>query len=603
MKLSLAVTGAVLTAHVVTSFAETTPVRTGPIVVTATRSAQTADETLASVTVITRDDIERRQPQDIVDLLRTQAGIDLVRSGGPGGDISLFMRGTNSNHTLILIDGVRVASLNTGTFEWRSLSIAQIERIEIVRGPRAALYGSDAIGGVIQIFTRRPEGLDVALGGGSRATRRADLAWGTRGPVRIFATGSHFQTEGFSSQNDRGSSFDPDNDGERQQAVSAGFETALGDATRVSVVGRQSRGTAEFDVGESDIANESLSARLSNTTTSAWTQTLLVGVFGDTLTTRSAFPSAIRTDRRTVDWQNDLVLDGNSQLTAGLAYARESGTNVDESLAATLFDRAQQSRAAFALWQHRANTGNVQLAGRFDDYSSFGAHGTWSAAYGWTPWRDAHTWVSYGTAFRAPSLNDLFHPGFFGGFFAGNPDLQPERSRTAELGTRVNTSAGRVSVSLFTTRIDDLIAFEGPMSQAINVAKSSVYGAELEHGYRGERWYFATAVTLQDARNEDTDTPLLRRPKEKLSFLAERRLQAGAVGAELIATSKRRDIGGDVAGYGVVNLAAHYELYKSLALETRLENIFDKQYQIIEGFNTPGRSLFVTLHYRPGDSQ
>jgi vitamin B12 transporter len=598
MKPHLALVGAIFFLCAEPALAESTPIPAGPIIVTAARSAQTADETLASVTVITRDEIERRQPQDIVDLLRTQPGIDVVRSGGPGGDIALFMRGTNSNHTLVLIDGVRVASFNTGAFDWRSLSLAQVQRIEIVRGPRAALYGSDAIGGVIQIFTRRPHGVDVALGAGSHDTRRAEVAWGGRGPVRVFATGAHFETRGFSSQNMRGSSFDPDNDGERVQSVSAGFEADANNGTHVSIVGRQSRGTAEFDVGESDLVNESANARVVYAAIPGWTQTLSLGLFSDTLVTRSAFPSNIRTRRHALDWQNDMTLDSDSILTAGLAYARESGVNVDKSINTTLFDREQHNSALFALWQHRFGGKDIQLAGRYDDYSSFGGHGTWSAAYGWALWTDARAWVSYGTAFRAPSLNDLFHPGFFGGFFAGNPDLQPERSRSAELGLRRRTAAGLISASLFATRIDNLIAFEGPMSQAINVAKASVRGLELEHSRASGRWHVTTAVTLQRARNEITDSPLLRRPDSKLSLLVERRLPRGAVGAELVAASKRRDINGDVAGYGIVNLATHYRLHKALSLEARLQNLFDKQYQIIDGFNTTDRSVFVTLRYR-----
>jgi vitamin B12 transporter len=597
MNIRMAFVGVVLIAHAETVVAES-PTRTDPIIVTAARAARTVDESLASVTVITREDIARRQPQDVVDLLRTQAGIDLTRSGGPGGDISLFLRGTNSNHTLILIDGVRVASLNTGTFEWRSLSLAQIERIEIVRGPRASLYGSDAIGGVIQIFTRNPRGLEASVGGGSRNTRRADVAWGGNGENRFFATGSHFETDGFSSQNERGSSFDPDNDGEREQALSAGFESKLAQNARLRLIGRQSRGTAAFDIGDSDIVNQSVNARFEYATSARWSQSLSLGLFSDELVTRSAFPSDIRTKRRSIDWQNDITLNADSILTAGVAYANESGTNVDPSINTTLFDRSQSNRAVFALWQRRIDTNDIQFAGRYDDYSSFGGHNTWSAAYGWAPWGDAHAWISYGTGFRAPSLNDLFHPGFFGGFFAGNPNLQPEQSRSVELGARQHLPFGHIAVSLFSTRIDNLIAFEGPMSQAINVSEASVRGLEVEHSQQIQQWYIATAVTLQRARNESADTALLRRPKRKLSFLAERQLSRGAIGAELVATSSRDDITGPVAGYGLLNLAARHQLAKAWSLEARLENLFDKKYQIIDGFNTPGRSLFVTLRYR-----
>lgn len=175
MKFRIAVTGMALVAHAgaVIAQSDTPPLGSNNLVVTATRTARTADQSLAAVDVITREDIERRQPQDLVDLLRTQAGIDLTRAGGPSGNVSLFMRGTNSNHALVLVDGVRVASATTGAFEWRSLPIAQI-----VRGPRASLYGSDAIGGVIQIFTRRPEGAEAALTAGSHRTGEIQAAWG-----------------------------------------------------------------------------------------------------------------------------------------------------------------------------------------------------------------------------------------------------------------------------------------------------------------------------------------------------------------------------------------------------------------------------------------
>jgi vitamin B12 transporter len=592
MKAISAIAGAALAACAGAVCAQVPTPPSDTIVVTATRAPRTADDTLTAVSVITREDIERRQPLDITELLRTQAGIDITRSGGPGGNVSLFLRGGNSNHVLVLIDGVRVASLTTGTFDWRSLPLEQIERIEIVRGPRASLYGSDAIGGVIQIFTRRAQGIETALGAGTDDTRRASVAAGTRGSTRVFAAGSHFQTDGFSATNPRaGPFFDPDEDGLRRQSVSAGFEADLGAAARLEVIGRQARGTTEIDPGESDIVNESVSARLAHAPTDRWTQTLTVGVFGDSLRTRGPFSSTIRSHRRSLDWQHDLAVGSDTLITAGVSVLEESAVTSD-------FDREQDSRAAFALWQHRFGDRQLQLSGRYDDYSTFGGHGTWSAAYGWALTPATRAWLSYGTGFRAPSLNDLFHPGVPGLGFAGNPDLEPERSRTAEAGLRRRLAGGYLALSLFSTRFDNLIAFAGVDFQAINVAEASARGAELEHGQSVGDWYFATALTLQRTRDETSDLPLVQRPDAKLATYAERRIGRAALGAEVVAVSERRDVSGeDAPGYAIVNIAGRYGLGSAWMLELRVENLFDKDYEVVRGFNTPGRSAFLTLRY------
>lgn len=580
------------------NFAQPTVSPSTSVVVTATRTARTADESLAAVTVITRQDIERRQPQDLVDLLRTQAGIDLTRAGGPGGNVSLFMRGSNSNHVLVLVDGVRVASATTGAFEWRSLPTAQIERIEIVRGPRASLYGSDAIGGVIHIFTRRPEGLEVALGTGSHRTQNAEAAWGGRGnAVRGFVTGTHRETEGFSAQNERGFSFDPDNDGLRQQSVSAGIEAELGRRARLEILGWQSRGWTEFDIGKSHLFNEAIRARASQPVSPSWSHSLSVAGVTDRLQTTSFSTSRFTTRRELIDWQNDIVVGQTGLLTAGLSYIGESGQNIDVSGGMTIFDRTQYNRAAFALWQNRFGANDLQLAGRRDDYSSFGGHSTGSIALGRAFTPSSRAWISYGTAFRAPSLNELFHPGF-GGFFAGNPDLDPEHSRTLEIGTRHRLDGQTLVVTVHSTRIDDLIAFEGPDFQAINVAEASVRGMELEHSFISGQWQWTNVLTLQRARNETTGEPLLFRPDAKLSALLQRNFGRNTVGAELLLSSDRRGLDGELPGYGLVNLAARYALYRHLTLEGRMENLFDKEYELVDGFNTPDRSIFVALRYR-----
>jgi vitamin B12 transporter len=570
------------------------------IVVTATRSPQTADETLASVTVLTREDIARQQPQDLYELLRTQAGVDLTRAGGAGGNTSLFLRGTNSNHVLVLIDGVRAASATTGAFDWRSLPISQIERIEIVRGPRAVLYGSDAIGGVIQIFTRRPRGAEAAVGAGSYDTYQAEAGWGGGGAVQTSVFASAADSNGFSAQNERGFSFDPDDDGYQYRSLSAAATTALSANTNFELRAWQNTGKVDFDQGTSDTLNRTVNARLRQQATSAWTHTLAIGYASDDLDTESDFPSQFTTDRYMADWQHDLTLGAAGLLTAGLAYVEESARNIDKFSDTTVYDRTTHNTGLFALWQTRWNAMDVQAGLRGDDYSTFGTHGSGSLALGKDISATTRLWASYGSAFRAPNANELYSPGF-GGLFAGNPDLGPERSRSAELGLMLKASATeRVKINVFDTQIDDLIAFQGTNFQAINLDAASVRGVELEYEFLHGLWRHQANLTAQRARNDVDHSPLLYRPDQKATYNVHRLLTGGGtIGAELQLVSDRTGLSERLPGYGLLSLAAHWPVVPGWFLEGRLENLFDKDYELIEGFNTPGRSVFVSVRYAP----
>ncbi len=569
------------------------------IVVTATRTPQTTDESLASVTVLTREDIARQQPQDLYELLRTQAGIDLTRTGGAGGNVSLFLRGTNSNHVLVLIDGVRAASATTGAFDWRSLPVSQIERIEIVRGPRAVLYGSDAIGGVIQIFTRRPRGAEAAVGAGSYDTYQAEAGWGG-GAVQASVYASAADSKGFSAQNKRGFSFDPDDDGYRYASVSAAAASALTAYTNLELRAWQNSGKADFDQGTSDTLNRTVSARLQQRATQAWTHTFSAGYARDDLDTESGFPWQFTTDRYMADWQHDLMLGAAGLFTAGVAYVQESARNIDKFADTTVYDRSTHNTGLFALWQTRWNAVDLQAGVRGDDYSTFGTHGSGSLALGTEISATTRLWASYGSAFRAPNANELYSPGY-GGLFAGNPDLSPERSRSAELGLTLRTSAAeQVKINVFDTKIDDLIAFQGVSFQAINIDAATVTGVEVEYELLHGRWRHRANLTAQRARNDVDHSPLLYRPDQKATYTVHRLLGAGgSVGAEVQLVSERTGLTDRLPGYGLVSLAAHWPLAPGWFLDGRLENLFDKDYELVEGFNTPGRSLFVSVRYAP----
>jgi vitamin B12 transporter len=576
-----------------------------PVIVTATRTAVTADQSLTSVSVITREDIQQRDPADIVDLLRTETGLDIARNGGIGQQTSVFLRGANSNQVLVLVDGVRAASATTGAFAWQNLPLSQIERVEIVRGPRASLYGSDAIGGVIQIFTRRGAGASAAVTIGSYGTHGIEAGYAGGEKVQAGVNVGAVSSDGFSAQNSGGFSFDPDDDGYDNRNVSAFVQGPLAGGHRFELRGWRADGDTEYDVGEIESVNETLAGILSGDITDAWRHKLLLGYAVDESEDKSSFPSQIDTRRRSAEWQNDIELSKEQLFTLGLSWVEETASNRDPTTGITTFSGETTDRAAFAQWQGRFASFDAQLSGRRDDHSSFGDHGTGTAAFG-TKLSDAtRIWASYGTGFRAPNANELFSPGFFGGLFAGNPNLKPERSRSAEIAIASRpTPAECTRISAFLTRTQDLITFTGTNFQAINVDEASMRGIEVEYALTSDVWRFNAGATFQQAIDETTGDRQLRRPDAKGSLGIARRLGGRVTaGLDLFLSGNREDISATtfspitLPGYGLLNLSLNAALARDLALELRGENLTDKEYELADGFNQPGRSWYLTLRY------
>ena len=574
--------------------------RLAPITVTANRLPQTADEALTSVTVIGREQIEALQAGSLVDILRLQTGVDAVQSGGLGGNASVYLRGTESGHVLVLVNGVRASSATGGAFAWQHLDPAQIERIEIVRGPRASLYGSDAIGGVIQIFTRQSEGPSVYVGGGSFNTRKLVAGYGGGDKVRFNIEGSMVESDGFDATTPDNFSHNPDDDGYQNRSVSAGLSLPLGARTRLEFNGWLSDGELEYDQGRQDTENNTLSAVLRHDLGERWQHQLRLGRSEDRIEDVSAFPATITTERTSLDWQNDLSISDEQLLTLGVSYVEDKGKNIDDGAGSTVFDETTDNLGVFANWLGGFGDNDLQLSARHDDHSEFGSHTTGQIAAGRKFGPANRIWLSYGTAFKAPTLNQLYHPGFFGSF-AGNPDLDPERSRTVELGFRHHAPGSRRSIeaALFKTRVDDLIAFVGPNSSAININEADIEGFELSYMDAIGAWGWQANLTLQRARDGDGE-PLLRRPDEKLALIGNHRFAGGGlVQAELSWVGERPDRGGDLDAYTLVNLTASVPLTRGLSLEGRVGNLTDENYQLLAGYETAGRNYFVGLRYTP----
>ncbi len=570
--------------------------------VTATRTVQTVDESLSSVSVITRDDIERRQPRDVVELLKTQAGIDIVRSGGAGGNTSVFLRGGNSDHVLVLIDGVRVSSATTGVFAWSQLPINQVERIEIVRGNRTAQYGSDAISGVIQIFTRRAKGVSGSLTGGSYGYRGFSVnAGGSQDGFAYSASAGYEANDGFSATNKKiGSSYDPDKDSYSNKNVNLHVSTELETINQsIDFSFFRTDADTDFDQGKLDSVNQSANLTLQGNVNENWYQKLVAGWANDDLKTTSAFPSDVETNRFMLDWQNDFFITEDSILTFGLNHVQDDGKNIDQFLNATVYDDRVTTDSAYLQLQSEFDRLDTLLAFRYDDHDNFGDKTTGQVALGLQATDALRLVASYGTAFKAPDLNELFHPGY-GGWYAGNPALQPEESETVELSLRYRLFASQsFSLSFYKTDVDDLIAYEGALNQAINIHKAEMQGVEVIYDGEHGPWHWSMNATYQETEDKTTGQDLLRRPEKKLAFdLSYQFLQKHYLGVELFTSSKSRDVGGDNASYNLVNVFGRYQFNEHYALSARIENLFDEDYEVARGYNTAGLSGFLTLTYQ-----
>ncbi len=565
------------------------------VVVTATRTPVTIDRTLASVSVIDRHDIETSGAVDLVALLRREAGVDIVRSGGLGQQTSVFVRGANSNQVLVLIDGVRAAAATTGGYAWEHLPVEQIERIEIVRGPRAALYGSDAIGGVIQIFTRRGSGAHAAIGVGNHDTWIGDAAFGQQsGRFRFGLRGSIVDTEGFSAQNEDGFSYDPDRDGSTRRSVAAdaGFDF---DAVRIDAHLLAGDSEIEFDRGVTDVDHRFGRIALHGGSTLSWT--LAAAHAREDLLT-PAFDARFETRREQFDWQQSLGLEQRGELVWGVSLVNERGASIDTASGNTQYSGDRDHRAGFGSWRDGRGAWNWELAARHDDYDGFGGETSAQAALGLQYAADGRLRASYAEGFRAPNLNELYSPGFWGGLFAGNPTLDPERSRAFELGVAQTFGAHAIDLRLYHNDVRDLIDFAGGETfQAINIGRARLRGAEAEWRWQQERWLLAGNLGWQQALNRDNDQPLIRRAPRKASLRLERGFGRGHAGIELQAVSARPEFGGELPGYAIASGYLRWPLTARLDLDLRLENLTDRDYELLRGFNTAGFGGQVLLRW------
>ncbi|WP_019626777.1 TonB-dependent receptor domain-containing protein [Thioalkalivibrio sp. ALJT] len=568
--------------------------------VTASRIAQTVDETLASVTIIDREEIERLQPQQFTDLLEGRAGIETAQNSAFGKTTSVFTRGTSSDHTLLLIDGVRMGSATSGGASWQFLPPEEIERVEIVRGPRTSIYGSDAIGGVVQVFTREgrkgPPKVNAFVGGGSFNTREAGVgvAGGTESTDYSLSL-SHFATDGINVQDAVG---DDDRDGYDNTSLASRVAHRLDNGVEFFGNILYSEGTTAFDSGsafspdESDFVHAALRGGVRIPVTQRWDTELALGHSRDESDNflEGEFFSRFDTRRDMVDWRNDIEIADDVYVIAGIdAYEDrvESTTDYDED--------ARYNVGAYSVLSVDLGRHHLEGSLRYDDNEQFGDKTTGQLAWGLQLNDPLRLRASVGTAFKAPTFNDLYFPGF------GNPDLEPETSRTLELGARYSTGPYYADVAIFQTDLDQMITFDPVEFRAENLDEARIRGIELEGGYATTRWVSRASLTLLDAEDRETGNELQRRAPVTARVDLDRQFQRFSVGGSVIAKSRSFNDPGNadrLSGYGLLNLRASYQIAPEWQIQATVNNVFDKDYETALGYNQPGRAAFVKLRYQ-----
>ncbi|MGB5733908.1 MAG: TonB-dependent receptor, partial [Thiohalocapsa sp.] len=515
-----------------------------PVVVTATRTAETADQTLAPVTVVSRDEIERRQSLTTVDILRGLPGIAMSNSGGPGRQTDLYLRGTNSNQTLFLVDGIKIGSATTGQAAFQNIPVDQIERVEVVRGPRSSLYGSEAAGGVIQVFTRRGGGplrafFNTTAGRYGTAGVAGGLSGGgERG--RFSVSGNFDQAEGFNSCNGIGfpvfagcGTDEPDKDGYTNQGVSASAGYEFNDRIGLGLNYFLAESDVEFDgafTNESRNRQQVLGAKLNLRPVDNWDMTLAAGRSWDDQSNYKdgTFYSDFDTQRDTLSWQNDIAIGEQHLATLGVDYQKDTVTSTTDY---TIDSR--DDTGVFGQYQGWFGPASVKGSLRYDDNEQFGSYTTGDLALGWEFSPALRVVASYGTAFTAPTFNDLYFPAdpFFAG---GNPDLKPEQTRSAELGFsglfdalgNPNEVPWQWSLNIYQTDVDDLIALQPPLFFAENIDRARIRGLEGVLVGRLLDFDLSANLTLLDPRNASNgpyDGNLLaRRPEQTFRLDVDR---------------------------------------------------------------------------------
>ncbi len=593
------------------------------VLISASRQVESRTATSAANTVFTRTDIDRLQPTSVTDLLTRVPGVQVAPTGGRGSLPGIFIRGTKAAQSLVLVDGVRIANATSGDSGLQFLDVDQIERIEVLRGSRSAVYGSDAIGGVIQIFTRRSNGpglqprLRMAAGSNQTFQRSLGLSGGNDA-TRFNLGASLDETAGIDST---GPSFDSDGDHDayRNRSLNLSLSHTFNERFEAGVNLLDSRGRSEYDnpygrLDEdtwlsypqqpyTDFSVSSLGGWFDAQLNDAWHSRLELGHSENRDDKRDKLSDQrfiYNTYRDQVTWQNDLAFDDQNQLMLGGDWYEERfhGT-------ANFSEDSRWNRAAFAQYRFTGEHFSSELGVRHDRNQQYGDQTTWNASLTLPLNSRNDLLASYSEGFRAPTFNDLYDVQY------GNPDLRPEHSKSYELQWRSQlASHTRLEASLYRTDLRDAINYDPTLRRPGNVDNARINGFELSLLQEWAGWTSQLGVSMIDPRDRESGHTLQRRARRTLNLDLDRQFERFSVGASWQAVSGSYDDPSNnerIGGYGLVGLRGGMRLTTDVKLELKLDNLLDKQYSRAMysfdgsqyGYREEGRTLLFSVTWTP----
>jgi vitamin B12 transporter len=583
------------------------------IVVTATRTEVAKDQLATATTVYTRKDIERLQVQTLPDLLKGTSGVDVVQNGGYGKVTSVFMRGNNSASVLVLIDGIKVGSATTGTSPFEFIPMDSVERVEIIKGPQSSLYGSEAMGGVIQIFTRKGSITDkpsitLDSGGGTYNTYKTAGTVSGKWKNNWYTLGSSgLGSHGFNAQQSVLGYYEPDNDGYNSAAVNARVGHHFDNNGEVEAFFLRTQGTTNYDgsyQNKTNFIEQVVGTSASMNFFDNWRSTLRFGQSqddGEQFAPDGTFSSKFNTTRWNTSWLNQFTITENHQLTSGIDYRLDEVNSSENYKVNSRYDTGVFTELHSKLWTDHL----INASLRYDKNQQFGDYVTGSAGWRYN-WNYGVSFLSnFGNSFRAPTFNELYWPdSSYDGFVypGGNPTLKPEESKSVEVGVLGDHEWGNWGVRAYHTNVDNLISNWPP----VNVNKAKIEGIETELGTQLMGWNGKLTMNLLNPINVETNTRLIGRAKEMLSFDLSRTFGKFDVGTYVLAQSDRDYIYYDenfdqktktIRGFVTVDLRSAYHLNKSWMLSGKLSNLLDENYQTVYTYNMMGRNFFVSIHY------
>lgn len=586
-----------------------------PVVVTASRIEQPQTDALPHTTVISADDIRNSQARDLPTLLRAEAGIELAQNGGPGTQAALFMRGATPNQTLILIDGVPVRKQDfSGGAALEHILPDQIDHIEIVRGNVSAIYGSGAIGGVVQIFTKRGSGqpvLNLSAEAGSRGT--INLNGGISGQVgdtRYALSLTRFKTDGFSANNTQQlPNENPDKDGDRNTSVSGSVSHEWAKDQEFGARIYANNGKFSYDGGgygkptdinEGHSKQQSLALYSKNRLTPGWLSTVTISQTETRnqdigITGFGNSDSRYNSDTTLLQWNNELVLSSLWTLTAGIDAAKEKADVFNDFGFGTSVDlHSRSTSSVYAGLNGKLDVHQLQLNLRQDHVGGSGSETTGYLGYGFALTPAFKLLASASTAFHAPTLVQLFDPNY------GNSDLKAEHARSYEIGAQYAAGATLLRVTAFDTNTRDQFDFDPSTFQTINIGRASNQGLELSAASRIAGTDVRSSLTVQNPKDDTTGAVQTRRAKTLASLALARSYGEWRVGTDLHYTGNRTDktANKELTSYWLVNLNARYQVSKQVSLFGRIDNVFSRDYQTAYGFNQPPRGVFAGVSWQ-----